>query len=221
MTHEMPETPVEVDINQCNALLRWFQLPYTLEQPELPGISERRIKKLGLESAEDLLVLLAELDEPSQRAAMVYCAGFPAEKIREHEDLMNALYELMRRRNEQGKASVSVEPAIPNAADTIPNAHWVRRSEAPRRASVATLAAKVVNDDDDALAWRERALCVQIDPEIFFPEKGGSTRAAKKVCLSCDARSKCLEYALANDERFGIWGGLSERERRKLKNRAV
>ncbi len=71
------------------------------------------------------------------------------------------------------------------------------------------------------LSWQERALCAQTDPEAFFPEKGGSTREAKRVCLTCDVRSECLEYALANDERFGIWGGLSERERRKLRKRAV
>ena len=75
--------------------------------------------------------------------------------------------------------------------------------------------------DDGLLSWQERALCAQTDPEAFFPEKGGSTREAKKVCLSCDVRGECLEYALQNDERFGIWGGLSERERRKLKKRAV
>ena len=76
-------------------------------------------------------------------------------------------------------------------------------------------------EDDGPLAWQERALCAQTDPEAFFPEKGGSTREAKKVCASCDVRSECLDYALAHDERFGIWGGLSERERRKLKRRAV
>ncbi len=75
--------------------------------------------------------------------------------------------------------------------------------------------------DDGPLSWQERALCAQTDPEAFFPEKGGSTREAKKVCASCDVRSECLDYALENDERFGIWGGLSERERRKLKRRAV
>ena len=69
----------------------------------------------------------------------------------------------------------------------------------------------------EEMTWQERALCAQTDPEAFFPEKGGSTREAKKVCLSCEVRSDCLEYALANDERFGIWGGLSERERRRLK----
>jgi len=76
-------------------------------------------------------------------------------------------------------------------------------------------------DDDGIMGWQERALCAQTDPEAFFPEKGGSTREAKKVCTGCDVRSECLEYALANDERFGIWGGLSERERRKLKRRVV
>lgn len=71
------------------------------------------------------------------------------------------------------------------------------------------------------LAWQVDALCAQTDPEAFFPEKGGSTRDAKKVCGACTVKQECLEYALANDERFGIWGGLSERERRKLRKRAV
>jgi WhiB family redox-sensing transcriptional regulator len=76
-------------------------------------------------------------------------------------------------------------------------------------------------EDEGALGWQERALCAQTDPEAFFPEKGGSTREAKRVCLGCDVRSECLDYALAHDERFGIWGGLSERERRRLKKLAV
>ena len=81
--------------------------------------------------------------------------------------------------------------------------------------------AEAAGDDNPELSWQERALCAQTDPEAFFPEKGGSTREAKKVCVSCDVRAECLEYALENDERFGIWGGLSERERRRLKRLAV
>lgn len=65
--------------------------------------------------------------------------------------------------------------------------------------------------------WQEQALCAQTDPEAFFPEKGGSTREAKRICQACSVRDECLEYALEHDERFGIWGGLSERERRRLK----
>lgn len=74
--------------------------------------------------------------------------------------------------------------------------------------------------DGDPLAWQEDALCAQTDPEAFFPEKGGSTRDAKRICAQCTVRAECLEYALKNDERFGIWGGLSERERRRLRRRA-
>jgi WhiB family transcriptional regulator, redox-sensing transcriptional regulator len=79
----------------------------------------------------------------------------------------------------------------------------------------------IEEDDAGGLAWQDRALCAQTDPEAFFPEKGGSTREAKKVCRACDVRAECLEYALEQDERFGIWGGLSERERRRLKRGAV
>jgi WhiB family redox-sensing transcriptional regulator len=77
------------------------------------------------------------------------------------------------------------------------------------------------DDGDDALlSWQDKALCAQTDPEAFFPEKGGSTREAKRICVSCEVKQECLEYALMQDERFGIWGGLSERERRRLKRAA-
>ena len=69
--------------------------------------------------------------------------------------------------------------------------------------------------DDES--WRLSALCGETDPEAFFPEKGGSTREAKRICQACAVRDDCLEYALEHDERFGIWGGLSDRERRRLK----
>ena len=78
-----------------------------------------------------------------------------------------------------------------------------------------------IGTEADAQSWQERALCAETDPEAFFPEKGGSTREAKKICTGCEVKAECLEYALANDERFGIWGGLSERERRRLRRRAV
>lgn len=64
--------------------------------------------------------------------------------------------------------------------------------------------------------WQEYALCREIDPELFFPEKGEPTAQAKQVCMACEVRTNCLEYALDNHERFGIWGGKSERERRKI-----
>jgi len=81
--------------------------------------------------------------------------------------------------------------------------------------------APAMGDDDGELAWQEEALCAQTDPEAFFPEKGGSTREAKRICVGCEVKAECLTYALMHDERFGIWGGLSERERRRLKREAV
>ena len=80
---------------------------------------------------------------------------------------------------------------------------------------------EVLDGGAEELIGRSARCALRPIPEAFFPEKGGSTREAKRVCLSCDVRGDCLEYALMNDERFGIWGGLSERERRKLKKRAV
>ena len=78
----------------------------------------------------------------------------------------------------------------------------------------------LLDGDAEEAGWQERALCAQTDPEAFFPEKGGSTRDAKKICTGCEVRAECLSYALSNDERFGIWCGLSERERRRLKRLA-
>ena len=72
-------------------------------------------------------------------------------------------------------------------------------------------------EQEEELNFMKEGLCAQTDPEAFFPDKGGSTRDAKKVCGACAVRSACLEYALDHEERFGIWGGLSERERRKEK----
>jgi WhiB family transcriptional regulator, redox-sensing transcriptional regulator len=69
--------------------------------------------------------------------------------------------------------------------------------------------------------WMIDGLCAQVDPEAFFPEKGGQTKPAKSICNGgCPVKAECLAYALERGERFGIWGGLSERERRKLERAA-
>ena len=65
--------------------------------------------------------------------------------------------------------------------------------------------------------WQSKANCLGVDPDLFFPERGASTKEAKGVCRGCVVREDCLEYALANGEKFGIWGGLSERERRRIR----
>lgn len=75
---------------------------------------------------------------------------------------------------------------------------------------------------DEPLDWQDFANCTGVDPDLFFPGRGESTREAKAVCRGCSVRADCLEYALANGEKFGIWGGMSERERRKVRrNRMI
>lgn len=64
--------------------------------------------------------------------------------------------------------------------------------------------------------WMDDALCAQTDPEIFFPEHGQSSRNAKSVCAQCPVAGECLDLALRNGEREGVWGGLSPRERARL-----
>jgi WhiB family transcriptional regulator, redox-sensing transcriptional regulator len=111
-----------------------------------------------------------------------------------------------------GNRGLSAVGSPPQANSSAEN------SDIPRRAHLTLVpdpfGLPPANTDDQ---WQERALCAQTDPEAFFPEKGGSTREAKRICMGCEVRDACLEYALAHDERFGIWGGLSERERRRLK----
>ena len=65
--------------------------------------------------------------------------------------------------------------------------------------------------------WWDEANCLGVDPDLFFPERGASTREAKAVCRGCVVSDECLEYALRNSEKFGIWGGMSERERRRVR----
>ena len=72
------------------------------------------------------------------------------------------------------------------------------------------------NLGDDPLAWQDGALCAQADAEAWFPEKGGSVKAPKKICGACPVRADCLEYALENRFTYGIWGGLTERQRRAI-----
>lgn len=65
--------------------------------------------------------------------------------------------------------------------------------------------------------WWDEANCLGLDPYLFFPERGELTHAAREVCRGCVVREQCLDAALEDGEKFGIWGGSSERERRRLR----
>ncbi|GAA3416330.1 WhiB family transcriptional regulator [Streptosporangium vulgare] len=73
------------------------------------------------------------------------------------------------------------------------------------------------DDPLPAATWQTLGRCNEVGgDETWFPPKGVSSRPAKLVCRRCEVRAECLEYALEHGERFGVWGGLSERERRRL-----
>lgn len=71
----------------------------------------------------------------------------------------------------------------------------------------------MIDDDDE---WHIYALCAQTDPEIFFPEAGVGVNIAKAVCNRCAVRERCLEVALKREEKYGVWGGKSEYQRRMI-----
>ncbi|MFM8798718.1 MAG: WhiB family transcriptional regulator [Fluviibacter sp.] len=74
--------------------------------------------------------------------------------------------------------------------------------------------------------WKLEGICNQVDPELFFPSRDEdgymgeyNPLVAKSICAGCPVRVQCLEYAIGNNEQFGIWGGLSYKERLELRRR--
>lgn len=70
---------------------------------------------------------------------------------------------------------------------------------------------------DEADSWRDQANCLGMDPDLFFAHRGESVEEARAVCMACEVRVDCLEYAITNGEKLGLWGGLTERQRRALR----
>lgn len=75
---------------------------------------------------------------------------------------------------------------------------------------------KHFNDDLSDLSWESEALCSQTDPEAFFPENNTLAKDARRVCSICPVQVECLSFALKNDERYGVWGGSLEKERKQF-----
>lgn len=69
--------------------------------------------------------------------------------------------------------------------------------------------------------WVTGAVCAQTDPEVFYPEKGQTSDTAKAVCRVCPVREQCLAYAVVTDDRHGVWGGMTRKERDRLTVLAV
>lgn len=114
---------------------------------------------------------------------------------------------------DQAAIALTVTKEERQQADESKASSTANASEVTRGIGVAAL----IEDDYLAKGWQDLANCLGVDPDLFFPERGASTREAKEVCKGCTVREECLEYSLATGEKFGIWGGLSERERRRLR----
>lgn len=64
--------------------------------------------------------------------------------------------------------------------------------------------------------WRDKGACRGIDPQIFYPAEDDNAEEAKEICGLCVVRQTCLEHALTSREKEGVWGGATERERRRM-----
>ena len=98
----------------------------------------------------------------------------------------------------------------------LPHGDFPHRGDVQASGKAAVTMGIIAKPDLDT-DWKDYSNCLGVDPDLFFPERGASTREAKEVCRSCVVQNDCLEYALQNGEKFGIWGGMSERERRRIR----
>lgn len=100
-----------------------------------------------------------------------------------------------------------------NKADSVKE----EQLEAHRDASMATAVSVQGTLDREDRSFQAYGACNGTDPDMFFPNRGESLEPAISVCARCVVREECLEYAVANGEKYGVWGGTSERERRRLR----
>jgi len=69
------------------------------------------------------------------------------------------------------------------------------------------------------MEWKTQAACYDADPDIFFPDIGENIREAREICSRCHVQEQCLDYAMRNHIEFGVWGGLSVKERERFSAR--
>ena len=110
---------------------------------------------------------------------------------------------------------VAIEDPIRSTAQS--NGNNVNQRNQPAVGSVEVEV--TVDETPDEYAWMFHARCRGINPAEFFPSDGTGVETAQRVCAACPVRSECLEYALVNRIEHGVWGGASERERRRILRR--
>lgn len=230
----------KTEIEYAQEMTDWFPdfLYGVLDEPKrLPDVTKQRLKRQfgdgdAVEQIKVIRDALMMFEGEHQSNIALYFCGYPDDAL---AILADGEVGIERSVEVLDMAFVPPEAVVveERLAEVVPirtRSTAIRKTGAQatksvmRRTNISPVPARLPADrdrDDTPLDWQSDALCAQTDPEAFFPEKGGSTRDAKRICNECDVRGQCLEYALSNDERFGIWGGLSERERRKLKRRGL
>lgn len=96
---------------------------------------------------------------------------------------------------------------------TIPEL-FTKLSSAPLSSAEIILGSRYESEE-----WKLDGVCRTVDPDMWFPEPPNSGFQAKKLCVRCPVKDECLDYAMTNNEKFGVWGGLSAHERKKLRRR--
>ncbi len=221
-----------LSVDQAILMTSWLPdyLHGVIDQPGyLPHITVGRLKLLlgegdpikHMQVVRDSIMIL----EPEhQENLFSYFAGFPLqaldvvlsgetpleESLICYQEYISQTKPVVERPTSADKTSSLISTMARRALSTKIHEPKIVRSQPPVQRFGS-------DSSEEPLDWMSDALCTQVDPEPFFPEKGGSTRSAKSICANCIVADKCLDYALQNDEKFGIWGGLSERERAKLK----
>ncbi len=235
---------IEREQEQANGLLAWFQRDDEQPVPPMNSATWLRIAVAGIHRDETVLLRTVLLGvEESQRVPLwLHFAGFEEDVIAAiaeqtgSEDIDQCLkafaeqtsglfqmreLEAQRRRDDTTVLSM-IERYGPGEATERPTQPSINRRNPRPIPTVSHLASRArlfgMADTTD-LRWYEYALCAQADPEAFYPKKSGSVREAKRVCRSCEVTDQCLEYAMENNERYGVWGGMSVRERRKLEKK--
>ena len=113
----------------------------------------------------------------------------------------------------RGEPAMTIDPGRNHNPGMFTEAWGRREREAAVHAELIALA-------EPPADWMERALCAQVDPELFYPEIGGDARPARRICQACPVIDQCLQHSLDTEEEHGVWGGLTRTERRKLRGAA-
>tara|TARA_B100001996_G_scaffold132253_1_gene100597 strand:+ start:447 stop:749 length:303 start_codon:yes stop_codon:yes gene_type:complete len=91
----------------------------------------------------------------------------------------------------------------------------MNNQETWHRHQVNQLIEGLLNREFDSASWMKDSACKDVDPSIFFVERGESGEEAKAICATCPVKQECLDYAIKFNERVGIWGGMSDKQIRQ------